>query len=402
VTKGWRIAIWVSIVAALLYFLYLVRGILPPFIIAFVITLLLEPTISALRKKGIPKPLAIVIVFAAFLLVFGAIIVWVSPIIVQQAQLLVTTVQDATSRVAAADTNSNFFVSWNPVVQADQFYRESPIDALLEQYREVLTRFGLPSTRQGIYLQFVEPYQDDITGWFQTFIEGFLGFLLAFFQNFAMYILTPLIVVFMLADSDNYKERIANFIPPSLRANTLEIISEVGAVFISYLRGISLAVLLFGIANALVWTVMGVPYSFLLAVVFAILYLIPYLNHILNATILGLTIFATGTQGNFMFDAGSPLFFALICIGIYLVLGPFLMDNICIPKLVGGSVGLSPVVSIFAIFSGAALFGVVGMILAFPVAGAINVVFQRLVRLTSQPKPHDFPTLPMRHRSGRT
>lgn len=300
------------------------------------------------------------------------------------------------------ETNGNFFVAWNPVVQSDQFYRESPVDALLQQYREVLSRFGLPTTRQGIYLQFVEPYQDEITSWIQAFIEGLLRFLLAFFQNAAMYILTPLIVVFMLADSDNYKERIANFIPPSLRANTLEIANEVGAVFISYLRGISLALLLFGIANALVWTVMGVPYSFILAVVFAILYLIPYLNHVLNAAILGLTILATGTQQNFMFNAGSPLVFALICIGIYLILGPFLMDNICIPKLVGGSVGLSPVVSIFAIFSGAALFGVVGMILAFPVAGAINVVFQRLVRLTSQPKLHDFPTLPMRHRSGRT
>jgi predicted PurR-regulated permease PerM len=49
-------------------------------------------------------------------------------------------------------------------------------------------------------------------------------------------------------------------------------------------------------------------------------------------------------------------------------------DQILYPRIVGGSVGLHPVASIFALMSGATLFGIWGMLLAVPVAASIQII----------------------------
>jgi predicted PurR-regulated permease PerM len=67
---------------------------------------------------------------------------------------------------------------------------------------------------------------------------------------------------------------------------------------------------------------------------------------------------------------------------ILIVMGVYLAGNICFdygvtPRVVGQRVGLHPLVVIFALLAGATLFGVVGMIVAVPLAGAIKVVVLR-------------------------
>lgn len=84
---------------------------------------------------------------------------------------------------------------------------------------------------------------------------------------------------------------------------------------------------------------------------------------------------------------------------VYLVCH-LIFDNMVYPRLVGGSVGLHPVVSMFVIFSGGALFGLVGMIIAFPLAGAVKVILERLLRVTTvQPDMLGLPPVPLRHRA---
>src|ERR1700733_12865227 len=77
--QGWRMALWVVLVLAILVFLYFVRGILLPFIIAFAISALLEPTIKKLRLRGWPRPLAIWSIFLLFVGVFVGAGIWLAP-----------------------------------------------------------------------------------------------------------------------------------------------------------------------------------------------------------------------------------------------------------------------------------------------------------------------------------
>ena len=64
--------------------------------------------------------------------------------------------------------------------------------------------------------------------------------------------------------------------------------------------------------------------------------------------------------------------------------------------MVGNSVGLSPVVSMFVIFCGGALFGLPGMLIAFPLAGSVKVILDRLLRITSSsPEGLGAPVVPL-------
>ena len=57
----------------------------------------------------------------------------------------------------------------------------------------------------------------------------------------------------------------------------------------------------------------------------------------------------------------------------------------------------------FVIFSGGALFGLVGMIIAFPLAGSVKVILDRLIRITSaNQEVLSLPSIPIRHRSTTT
>ena len=68
-----------------------------------------------------------------------------------------------------------------------------------------------------------------------------------------------------------------------------------------------------------------------------------------------------------------------------------------------GAVGLDPIVSMFVIFSGGALFGLPGMIIAFPLAGSVKVVLDRLIRVTSgTSEAVRLPSTPLRHRGSQS
>src|SRR5690349_18333856 len=117
---GWRILLWAVLVLTALLFLYLVRGILPPFILAFVIASLLEPVIRKLRLRGLKRGWAIGIVFVLFFAIFGVVGIITVPKVAEQIGQLNSTVSQLTSQLQESNNNDNFFVRWRPSVQAEE------------------------------------------------------------------------------------------------------------------------------------------------------------------------------------------------------------------------------------------------------------------------------------------
>jgi predicted PurR-regulated permease PerM len=397
---GWRITLWAVIVVAALAFLYMVRGILLPFVVAFVIAALLDPTIKRLRVRGFSRPFAVGIVFVAF---FGALVaatILLTPIIRGQLANVSSRLDYFSSQLSSAAAEQNIFLRWNPTVQVRQVEQASPLDRLLQQNRATLERLGLPTTSQAIVEQYLEPQKRNLAIYLQNFFNSFLAVVGAFGSQVLLLLFTPLFVLLMLLDLESFKRRSATWIPPSIRADTLALLSDVGQVFVRYLRGVTVVVLWYILVASVLLTLLGAPYSILLAIVFALVYLIPYVGPVANAFMLFLITGFSGTTGNLFFDVGSPWGFAAIISLIYFGI-MLLFDPLVYTRVVGSSVGLHPVVSFFVVFSGGALFGAVGMLLAFPVAGAVKVILDRLLRVTST--SHEtlaLPAIPLRHRTG--
>lgn len=397
----WRIAIWVAIVIATLAFLYAVRSILLPFILAWIIAVMLEPLVRKLRLRGFSRAAAANIITASAFVVFGTALFFAVPRVSKQVNELRISVQNLSDSFSRERANDNIYVRWNPVVLAQPPGALGFVDNALQEFEPFLSKFDLPTTRRALMDQYVEPHIKDIGKSVQTFFNGFLGIVGGAASQMILLLFTPIFVFYLLQDMEQMKIRMAGWIPPPLRANTLSLLNDIGDVFNRYLRGVVTAILSYTLVMMIVLTVLGAPYSILLALLAGIVYLIPYLGGwISTMTILLVTGFS-GKTGNWFYSADTPWGFAIVIAGLF-CLCSITFDQLVYPQLVGGAVKLNPLVSFFVILSGGALFGLPGMIIAFPLAGAIKVTLARLLRLTNSQTADGLrmPAIPLRHRTS--
>jgi predicted PurR-regulated permease PerM len=380
-------------------FLYLVRGVLLPFLLSFIIAACLEPAVRKLRLRGLSRRASVGIVFSAFMLFFIGMGVLIMPTLVRQSVNLRTEISSLLAEWTKEDPKQNYFVKWKPSILAAAPADQSPVDKILRPYQETLTRFGLPATQRAIVVQYIEPERPKIAKAVQDSILSFFGFFSGIFSQILFIILIPILVPLILMEFEDYKKTGPKWIPPAFRQSALAMMSDIGQVFFRYLRGISLVVLLFTVAQTAVLLFFNVPYALLLGPIFGALYLIPYIGNIISAITLVILLGFSHVTGNFMFSLGSEWGYAAMVTLVFLLVG-WTFDHLIYPQMVGNSVGLSPVVSMFVIFAGGALFGLTGMLIAFPLAGSVKVILDRLIKVTSTSvEGLGLPSVPLRHRS---
>jgi len=108
----------------------------------------------------------------------------------------------------------------------------------------------------------------------------------------------------------------------------------------------------------------GIKYALLIAIIFAILNLIPYVGALVGNFIgVLLTLSSSPSLG--------PVFTVLICIGVVQLLD----NNILMPAIVGSKIKINALVSLFGVFMGAALAGIPGMFLSLPLMAVLKVIF---------------------------
>ena len=352
---GWRIALWVVIAIATLAFLYAVRGILSPFVLAFLISAILQPGVNRLVSKGWKRGRASLALMTMFFGSIIALLVLLTPVVTQQVGGFKDRAEELARTVAQPNPNDNFFMRGIPEVRIANAERKDPIDTYLGRYADLLS--------QGLMLIFV-----------------------------------PLLVGLILPNAEDLKKRLFGVIPPQLRTSAEGISEDIGDVFSNYLRGVAIAVFGYMAFMALLLSLLGAPYGILLGVLFGALYLVPYLNVAIAATTLFILTGLSGKSDWLMIHFNSSWVYAGVLVAVYAVCH-FVFDSIVYPRFVGNAVGLHPILSMFVIFSGGALFGLPGMILAFPVAGSIKVLLDRVIRFTNKTDGElILPEVPLRHR----
>src|SRR5262245_40435134 len=111
-SMGWRILLWVLLVFAVLFFLFHVRAILFPFVVLFIISALLDPSIRKLRKRGYSRFCAVSLVFALFFLIVMFAVVLTAPLAATQFSKLQTKISDFSASLSDASEKNNFFLRW--------------------------------------------------------------------------------------------------------------------------------------------------------------------------------------------------------------------------------------------------------------------------------------------------
>lgn len=395
----WKVAIWVGLVLLSLWFFYAVRSVLLPFALAFIIAILLEPLIQKLRARGLSRGFAVTLVFLTFFGVVGIAAMKAIPMASTQINGLVGSVRRIVVDITAETQAQSVFVRWNPtqVAKPDSADR---FDKFLVQYKPWLDKAEVPSTRTELIKKYVEPNQKKISEGVRGFFGGFLGMLGGAISQIFLLLFTPIFTLMILGDMETLKVRSISWIPPSIRRETVGLMQDVGNVLISYLRGVTTSIMVYTALATVVLLILGVPYGILLALIFGSIYVIPYLGGVMILATVFLSTWLSGTTKCIIFSSADPMQFAMIITAVYAVFH-FGYDNLINPMFIGKAVGLNPLVSMFVIFCGGALFGLVGMIISYPIAGVVKVVLQRLLKITGTATKETvhLPAIPLRHRS---
>ncbi|MNS15369.1 pheromone autoinducer 2 transporter [compost metagenome] len=183
-----------------------------------------------------------------------------------------------------------------------------------------------------------------------------------------------------------YKDNIGTFLNVSFRhlegGAVAQIINKTQNVIKGYLNGLLIEMLIVASCLALGFSIVGAKYAILLAVISAMMNVVPYLGFITAAIISVVITFATN----------SP--HAAIWVGIISIIVHLIDSNVILPVLVGNKVSINALATIVSVFIGSLIWGIPGMFLAVPTVAIFKVIFDEIpnlhhwgVLLGGRPKP---------------
>jgi len=329
---------WGLLGLIVLWILWLLAPVLTPFVLAALLGWLGDPLVDRMQKRGVPRIGAVVMVFAVMSAVTLLGVLLLLPLLQRQVVTLVTSLPS---------------------------YRDWFVGTALP-WIEVRTGLELvPYLDPARLFQLVREHWDQAGGAAATML-GYLsrsGFALLGWA--ANVVLIPVLTFFFLRDWDMFVERAAALVPRDHAPTVSRLARESSEVLGGFLRGQLLVMLILGVLYAIGLRVLGLDLGILIGVIGGLLTFVPYLG---PATILVLGGIAAVVQfGDWQHLAGVVAVWGI---------GQVIESYWLTPKLVGDRIGLHPVVVIFAVFAGGALFGFLGMLLALPVAAIGNVLLR--------------------------
>jgi predicted PurR-regulated permease PerM len=170
--------------------------------------------------------------------------------------------------------------------------------------------------------------------------------------------------IFMVGGAPRWRRAILQAQPPERAAALNRMFDRIGRAVGNYVRGALLQALVAGVTAWIVLLILGVPYPAALALVVFLFDLVPLIGATLGAVLVGIvTLFA-----DFPIDT--------IVWAIWSVVYQQLENNVIQPRIQARSVQLEPFLVLVSVLFGATLFGVMGAIIAIPVAASIQVALR--------------------------
>jgi predicted PurR-regulated permease PerM len=155
-------------------------------------------------------------------------------------------------------------------------------------------------------------------------------------------------------------------VPETHRDTVLELIEAADAKLAAYVRGLLICCVAVGVLALIAYQIIGLPNAFALALIAGLLEAVPIIGPILGAIPAGLVALSI--------DPSLALWVGVATLGIQMV-----ENYLLVPRVMDSSVGVNALVTILSITAFAALLGVLGAVLAIPLAALIQVVIGRFV-----------------------
>jgi len=330
-----QVLFWLAAVIVFVVAVLLLKGVLLPFAAGLVIAYALNPIAERLVALGLPRLVASALIIALLVVVLGLAVFFLVPLLLDQLQ------QFAVSAPVEFERARVLLENWARERLGSHF---GPFKAGLDRATADLASNW--SALAGYIAQSV---------WSQG--RALLGFL-------SLLLVTPLVVFYLLVDWHPMLAKLDGWLPRDHAPTIRRIAGEIDEAISAFIRGQGLVCLILGVLYAVGLTWAGLRYGLLIGVATGILSFVPFVGWALGL------ITASSVAVVQFWPETTPLIKVLAVFAV----GQALDASLLGPKIVGPKIGLHPVWLIFALFVFSYLFGLVGVLVAVPVAAAIAVL----------------------------
>lgn len=313
------------------YVWLLVEEVAIPFLVGLVIAYLLHPVVEQLEKRKVPRLVAVLLIYASFVLVMTISVINAIPIFTKQLIEL----SDDLPRL------TQWYHSWMSEWEANKYFLPDTVQSGVDR----------------VILQSKERMSHSVSELVAN-AKSTLGKLLG-------YAVVPFIAFYLLKDMKDIHRGLILLIPRKYRTATLQILREINDSLGKYIHGQMVVALIVGGLAYLGYWLIDMPYPFVLASFVCITNIIPYIGPLIGAFPAVLVALTISTKT------------VLLVAGINLAV-QILEGNILSPNIVGKSLHLHPLLIIFALLLGETLGGIVGMIVAVPILAICKVLLTRI------------------------
>jgi len=325
---------WIATIAAFIGFVALFKSILLPFILGMAIAYFLNPTVEKLGRIKIGRAFASLLILITFFLVVIGFFAALVPVLIKELSGLSNDLPALIEKLAIH------------------------IDPYLDQIR------GWDGSQNGEDLQsMIAQHAKTAASVAGGFAKSLASGSLAIIDFLSLVVITPIMAYFMMKEWPHITATAQDLLPRNNKDAIMNLFTEIDKKLSSFVRGQISVALLLAIGYAIALSIAGLKYGFLIGLTAGLLSVIPMVGSMVGLIVAVLVAW---------FQAGEWGYVAIIA-GIFIA-GQIIEGYILTPKLVGESVGLHPLWVFFALMAGGSLFGIVGMLLAIPVAAIASVL----------------------------
>ena len=324
----WTILLNALALGAVLLLVWRLRTVISWGLIALLIALATQPAVQRMRRYGLPRGLAVLVVFLVVGAALAVLLITLVPMLIQQGQALITRAPDLVEHLRHAA----------PVEWADQ--RFHVIDRLQAAVREAGEHVAASA----------------------------LALAASVFQGVLATVSIVALTVFMLIFGEEVFAQMLAWLPPQRRTHWLKLANRMRHAVGGYVAGVLLVATIGGVVMGTVLASLGVPYFVPLGMILIVLGIVPYIGSLIGVVLLvTLTLVSAGLRAGII---------VLIAHLVY----QQIENHVLQPMVQRRAIRMNPLYVTLAMLAGTSLAGIIGALLALPVAGALQVLLQDALR----------------------
>jgi predicted PurR-regulated permease PerM len=337
-----RYIVFVAVVVVFAVMFWFVRGVLEPLIIAAFVAYLIHPAVNFLiHRTRLSRTFAVNLVYFVSLAIFVGVPATLTPLFFDEFSRVVTDVLDLINQLISTLERPNLL----PGIPFD-----------FGQLANRLTQFR--ST-------FLTSLPDQL---FKLVSKTSVG---------ALWLLVILVAVYyFLSKWPNLRNGFIGMFPDKYHPELNELYLRVRRIWMNYLRGQLLLMLIVGIAFTIAWTIIGIPGALVLGVIAGFLTIIPDVGPFIAAA---LAVIVAGLEGSNWWASLPNLAVAGIVLVTYLFL--IGIKNFWVrPVIMGRSVRMNEALVLISVILATVLWGILGALVIVPVLASLAVIIDYLRR----------------------